>query len=163
MGAPTENRSAIGLASAHCIGLRRRPGEPPGCSAIADHGPDGLQMAKPVRRFPAGGVDQRTAPRRTAKDHRSRGGSSNHPYFGSHSGATTHWSTRSMAKAVGLSQSAISRIWRAFSLQPHRLETFKLSSDPFFIEKVRDIAGLIQIHRNERWCCAWMRRAKFKL
>jgi transposase len=57
-------------------------------------------------------------------------------------GPTTHWSTRSMAKAVGLSQSAISRIWRAFSLQPHRVETFKLSSDPFFIEKVRDIAGL---------------------
>src|SRR5204862_6301192 len=54
----------------------------------------------------------------------------------------THWSTRSMAQATGLSQSAISRIWRAFSLQPHRVETFKLSSDPFFIEKVRDIVGL---------------------
>lgn len=54
----------------------------------------------------------------------------------------THWSTRSMAKASGLSQSAISRIWRAFALQPHRTETFKLSSDPLFIEKVRDIVGL---------------------
>jgi transposase len=54
----------------------------------------------------------------------------------------THWSTRSMAKAVGMSQSAISRIWRAFGLQPHRVETFKLSSDPLFIEKVRDIVGL---------------------
>jgi len=54
----------------------------------------------------------------------------------------THWSTRGMAQAVGLSQSAVSRIWRAFSLQPHRMETFKLSSDPFFIEKVRDIVGL---------------------
>ena len=54
----------------------------------------------------------------------------------------THWSTRSMAQATGLSQSAVSRIWRAFSLQPHRGETFKLSSDPFFIEKVRDIVGL---------------------
>jgi transposase len=54
----------------------------------------------------------------------------------------THWSTRSMAKAIGLSQSAVSRIWRAFALQPHRVETFKLSSDPFFIEKVRDIVGL---------------------
>jgi transposase len=54
----------------------------------------------------------------------------------------THWSTRSMAKAVGLSQSAISRIWRAFGLQPHRVETFKLSKDPLFIEKVRDIVGL---------------------
>lgn len=54
----------------------------------------------------------------------------------------THWSTRSMAKATGLSQSAVSRIWRAFSLQPHRQETFKLSKDPLFVEKVRDIVGL---------------------
>ena len=54
----------------------------------------------------------------------------------------THWSTRSMAKATNLSQSAISRIWRAFGLQPHRVETFKLSTDPQFIEKVRDIVGL---------------------
>lgn len=54
----------------------------------------------------------------------------------------THWSTRSMAQASGLSPSTISRIWRAFSLQPHRAETFKLSTDPLFIEKVRDIVGL---------------------
>jgi transposase-like protein len=56
--------------------------------------------------------------------------------------AATHWSTRDMAKACGLSQSTISRIWRAFSLQPHRVESFKLSRDPLFIEKVRDIVGL---------------------
>lgn len=56
--------------------------------------------------------------------------------------AATHWSTREMAKACGLSQSSISRIWRAFSLAPHRAETFKLSKDPLFIEKVRDIVGL---------------------
>ena len=56
--------------------------------------------------------------------------------------AATHWSTRDMAKACGLSQSSISRIWRAFSLAPHRSETFKLSKDPLFIEKVRDIVGL---------------------
>jgi transposase len=54
----------------------------------------------------------------------------------------THWSTRGMAKAVGLSQTAIARIWHAFGLQPHRHETFKLSTDPFFVEKVRDIVGL---------------------
>ena len=54
----------------------------------------------------------------------------------------THWSTRSMAEATGMSQSAVSRIWRAFALQPHRIETFKLSTDPFFVEKVRDIVGL---------------------
>jgi transposase len=54
----------------------------------------------------------------------------------------THWSTRTMAQAARMSQSAISRIWRAFSLQPHRVETFKLSTDPFFVEKVRGIVGL---------------------
>ncbi|MGH9317564.1 MAG: helix-turn-helix domain-containing protein, partial [Thermoanaerobaculia bacterium] len=54
----------------------------------------------------------------------------------------THWSSRMMAKRSGLSQSAVSRIWRAFALQPHRVETFKLSKDPLFIEKVRDIVGL---------------------
>ena len=54
----------------------------------------------------------------------------------------THWSTRSMAQASGLSQSTVSRIWRAFHLQPHRTESFKLSTDPLFIEKVRDIVGL---------------------
>jgi transposase len=54
----------------------------------------------------------------------------------------THWSTRSMAKAAGLSQSAVVRIWRAFGLQPHRTETFKISPDPLFVEKVRDIVGL---------------------
>ncbi len=56
--------------------------------------------------------------------------------------AATHWSTRSMAKATGVSTSTVHRIWRAFSLQPHRSETFKLSTDPLFVEKVRDIVGL---------------------
>lgn len=54
----------------------------------------------------------------------------------------THWSTRSMAKAEGLTQNAILRIWRAFGLKPHLEESFKLSSDPFFVEKVRDVVGL---------------------
>ena len=54
----------------------------------------------------------------------------------------THWSTRSMAREAGLTQTAVSRIWRAFGLQPHRQETFKLSTDPLFVEKVRDIVGL---------------------
>ena len=54
----------------------------------------------------------------------------------------THWSSRLMADASGLSQTAVVRIWHAFGLQPHRTETFKLSTDPLFIEKVRDIVGL---------------------
>jgi transposase len=56
--------------------------------------------------------------------------------------AQTHWSTRGLARATGLSRMTISRIWRAFGLQPHRTETFRLSPDPLLIEKVRDIVGL---------------------
>jgi len=56
--------------------------------------------------------------------------------------SATHWSTRSMAAATGMSQSAVSRIWRAFGLKPHQAEAFRLSPDPQFIDKVRDIVGL---------------------
>ena len=54
----------------------------------------------------------------------------------------THWSTRSMAAEMGMSQTSISLIWRAFGLQPHRADSFKLSTDPLFVEKVRDLVGL---------------------
>ena len=54
----------------------------------------------------------------------------------------THWSLRSMARESGLSHTTVRRIWAAFSVQPHRSETFKLSSDPLFVDKVRDIVGL---------------------
>ena len=54
----------------------------------------------------------------------------------------THWSTRSMAKAAGVSQTAVSQIWRAFGLKPHLIEDFKVSPDPQFIDKVRDVVGL---------------------
>jgi transposase len=54
----------------------------------------------------------------------------------------THWSTRTMARSEGMSQSAVSRIWRAFGLKPHIIQTWKLSTDPQFIDKVRDVVGL---------------------
>jgi transposase len=54
----------------------------------------------------------------------------------------THWSTRSMAREVGLTQSAVHRIWKAFGLQPHRQQTWKLSKDPLFVAKVRDVVAL---------------------
>lgn len=55
---------------------------------------------------------------------------------------STHWSTRKLAKKTGVSQSSVSRVWRAFKLKPHRRRTFTLSTDDFFVEKVRDIVGL---------------------
>jgi transposase len=57
-------------------------------------------------------------------------------------GGDTHWSTRSMARSAGMSQSTVSRIWRTFGLKPHVIQTWKLSTDPQFIEKVRDVVGL---------------------
>ena len=54
----------------------------------------------------------------------------------------THWSTRSMADEVGVSHMTVCRVWQTFGLKPHRSDTFKLSNDPFFVEKVRDIVGL---------------------
>ncbi len=54
----------------------------------------------------------------------------------------THWSTRLLAKEVGVSRMAVARVWQAFGLQPHRTESFSLSKDPQFVEKVRDIVGL---------------------
>jgi transposase len=54
----------------------------------------------------------------------------------------THWSTRSLAARTGVSASTVGRIWRAFGLKPHLLETFKISTDPLFVEKVRDVVGL---------------------
>jgi len=54
----------------------------------------------------------------------------------------THWSTRSLARTLGMSQTAVSRIWRAFGLKPHLTEAFKLSTDPQFLDKVRDLVGL---------------------
>jgi transposase len=54
----------------------------------------------------------------------------------------SHWSTRSMAAVTELNQSAVSRIWRAFGLKPHAVQSWKLSTDPQFVEKVRDVVGL---------------------
>jgi transposase len=66
----------------------------------------------------------------------------------------THWSTRGLAKATGLSRMTVSRIWHAFGLQPHRSETFKLSPDRQLIEKVRDIVGLYMTRPIMPWFCA---------
>jgi transposase len=74
--------------------------------------------------------------------------------------AATHWSTRSMARATGVSISTVHRIWRAFSLQPHRSETFELSTDPLFVDKVRDIVASTSTRRIVPWCSASMRNRK---
>lgn len=62
----------------------------------------------------------------------------------------THWSIRSMAAEVGLSHTTIRRVWNAFSLQPHRSETLKLSSDPLFVDKAQDIVGIYMLSPNRQ-------------
>ena len=75
----------------------------------------------------------------------------------------THWSTRAMARRAGMSQSAVSRLWRAFGLRPHRAETFKLSSDPAFSStRSATSSGSTSHHRSARWCCAWTRSRRSK-
>src|SRR6185437_3529441 len=66
----------------------------------------------------------------------------------------THWSTRRLAQETGLSQTAVSRIWRAFALQPHRVESFKLSADPFLSKRCATLWAGISIRRIGRSCCA---------
>ena len=60
-------------------------------------------------------------------------------------GETTHWTSAGMAKAAGISQSSVLRIWRSHGLQPHRVRQFKLSNDPAFVEKLRDIVGALSV------------------
>lgn len=74
----------------------------------------------------------------------------------------THWSLRSMAKAAGFAPSTIHRIWKAFNLQPHRAETFKLSADPLFVEKVRDIVGLYLSPPERALVLCVAKRARFR-
>ena len=74
----------------------------------------------------------------------------------------TQWSTRLMAKRVGVSDTTVLRIWHAHGLKPHRVRSFKLSNDPQFTEKLEDIVGLYMAPRSMRWCCVAMRRARYR-
>ena len=104
---------------------------------------DGGQVAVTVPGGPAEGAERRAAARPAAHGHRRAvervitAALEEQP-----PGGDTHWSTRSMARSAGMSQSAVSRIWRAFGLKPHIIQTWKLSTDPQFIDKVRDVVGL---------------------
>ena len=72
----------------------------------------------------------------------------------------THWSTRAMARRCGLSQAAVSRIWRAFALQPHRVESFKLSKDRCSSRRCGTLWACTCVLRTKRWCFAWTRKRK---
>ena len=67
-----------------------------------------------------------------------------------------------MAEESGLSKSTVGRIWKAFGLKPHLVDTFKISNDPQFIDKVRDVVGLYLDPPRRRWCCAWTRKSQIQ-
>ena len=136
------HRPRIGAARADCVGLHARPH---GCRRRPRPAPASLTVGEWRRRFQRARLEglldepRPGAPRRITDAMVERVITET---LESTPRDATHWSTRSMAKATGLSQSAVARIWKAFALQPHRVETFKLSKDPLFIDKVRDIVGL---------------------
>jgi transcriptional regulator with XRE-family HTH domain len=72
----------------------------------------------------------------------------------------THWSTRGMAAATGMSQPTVSRIWKAFGLKPWIEDTFKLSTDPLFIDEVRDLVALYMNPPSARWCSTLTREGR---
>lgn len=74
----------------------------------------------------------------------------------------THWSTCAMARQVGMSQTMMSRVWRAFGLAPHRSNTFKLSRDPAFVDKVRDVVGFTSTHPSAPLCCVLRKSRRFR-
>lgn len=74
----------------------------------------------------------------------------------------THWSVRLVAEETGISKSTVGRYFKLFGLQPHRSKSFKLSTDPFFVEKVRDIVGLYLNPPTTPWSCAWTKKARFR-
>ena len=95
-----------------------------------------------VRGGPAGRAGRRAASGPAADDNRRSGRGRGGGHAGIHAGNATHWSRAKMAQRSGLSKSTIGRIWRAFELEPHRADGFKLSTDPLFVEKVYDVVGL---------------------
>ena len=115
-------------------------------------------------RFVSDGLDSvgvvRTGLRPQARDHREQVRAIVHATLHQTPPGTTHWSCRSMARAAGVSRSPAQRIWDAHGLQPHSVTTFKLSTDPAFVEKLTDVVGLYLNPPDKPWCCAWTRRAR---
>src|SRR5215472_9268574 len=140
--AAAQDGAGIGAAGAHRVGL---------CRWAEQQGGGGARTGNPANRREVAPALCRARPRRAARRAAAWGAPQNRRLkvesvivqtLESRPPGATHWSTRSMARRSGISTSSVGRIWRAFGLQPHRLETFKLSTDPLFVTKVRDIVGL---------------------
>ena len=154
--------AGFGAAVTHRIALCGGPDKQRGCRVAASDKADGGQVARAflVRRLD-GLLDEPRpgAPRRIADEQIEAVVTRT---LESTPRDATHWSTRSMAEASGLSHMTVKRIWGAFGLEPHRVKTFKLSTDPLFVDKVRDIAGLYLAPPAGLWSFASTRKARFR-
>ena len=142
VGAAGEDRPVAGAAGEDRAGLRRGRDEQAGRgrSAGDESTVDRWRGRFIARRLDGLDDEPRPAGRRRSCWTRSR--TSSWPRWRTTPGKDTHWSRASMAKRTGLSKSTIGRIWRKFDLKPHLQDSFKLSADPFFVEKVVDVVGL---------------------
>lgn len=122
--------------------MRRRPLDHGGVPPAADHSRHGPHLAAALHRAGTGRLVQRPTARRPRRISDADVERVIVTTLEETPKNATHWSTRSMAAATGVSQPTVSRIWRSFAVAPHRSQTFKLSTDPLFIDKVRDVVGL---------------------
>jgi len=127
------------LSRPHRPRLRGGPGQYRGRRGARDPQSGGGQMAGALRRAPTRRALGRAPARRAPQDHGQADRVRGHEDARGPARRATHWSTRATAEAAGHLQSALSRIWRAVGLQPHRTQTIKLSTDPLFVERVRDL------------------------
>ena len=122
---------------------RQRPPQPRHCRATRHHSTDGRDLAQTARRFRLDGLLDEPRPGAPRKIGDEKIAEVVTTTLKKMPAVARHWSRRANGQGPsGLSGSTVHRIWRPFSLQPHRCETFKLSTDPLFVEKVRDIIGL---------------------
>ena len=143
VGASREFGAGVSVARPHCAGLRQWPDQYSGGRAAAGDQADGGKVAQSFCEQRLDGLldEPRCGAPRTVGDAEIEKVIVR--MLESKPKEATHWSTRSMAQESGLSHMTIRRMWNAFGLEPHRSETFKLSTDPQFVEKVRDIRRVI--------------------
>ena len=142
VGAATDHGARPGAAGADHLGVRRGPIEFGDRDRVADHAADSRALASPLRREAPGRAGRRAASGRATSAQRCAGGASDYRHAGNDAAGRDALEHPDAGEGARAESRHVGRIWRAFGLQPHRSETFKLSRDPLFIEKVRDIVGL---------------------
>jgi len=148
VGTAAEILSGVGVALAHCVGVRAGALQQACRGGVWGLAGDSREVASGFCELRLDGLCDEPRPGRPATISAEQVEDVVVATLESVPNNATHWSRSKMAERSGLSKSTIGRIWRAFGLQPHRTEHFKLSNDPLFVEKVYDVVGLS--HRSAR-------------